>query len=102
MNFYGQPHARLCQDHSVHNTLEPSRSILFRLFSILLFRAPSVYLADLERIFVDELVTYRKWTEYIAYAVSEWADYSLWATVVLTATVGLLTIQSSDRPAPDR
>ncbi|PBK68964.1 hypothetical protein ARMSODRAFT_1039908 [Armillaria solidipes] len=75
-NFHGLPAARLECDKSVYGT-ETKRTPLVILLSPLLFSAPDIYLASLNKIWGDGLVTKTSWTVFIEKLKAEWQDLIL-------------------------
>jgi len=114
VNLYGQRGARVDRDQSVHGEIVNPRTWLVVLFSPLLFWESDVHLQELEKIWVDRLVHLRPWTEFIKKVNNEWqgstiivswlcftylcrlANYPLKATVLLSANMSFLSIQSVD------
>ncbi|TCD66563.1 hypothetical protein EIP91_001231 [Steccherinum ochraceum] len=97
LNYYGQPGAKLNSDdplHAMSNRIP--RSAWFWIFSPGLFWWPDMYLHSLETIWVDETVRYVHWSEFISALRQDWERSATPATVLLTANVGILAIQSVD------
>ncbi|KAK7676790.1 hypothetical protein QCA50_020258 [Cerrena zonata] len=102
-NYHGQPGARLNRDESLkEDTIHHPRSLTFLAISPLLFWMPDVYLVELEKIWVDETVNYRPWNKFIDELKRDWKASTTPATVLLSANVGFLAIQSIDIGDPDR
>ncbi|KAK7691174.1 hypothetical protein QCA50_006277 [Cerrena zonata] len=100
-NYHGQPIARLtCIDTVDKKHIHNPRSLLFLLFSPFFFWMPDIYLAELERIWVDQTVNYHHWNKFFAEISQDWKDAITPATVLLTANVGFLAIQSIDQDRP--
>ncbi|KAJ6595722.1 hypothetical protein DFH09DRAFT_145749 [Mycena vulgaris] len=100
-NFHGQPGARLDIDQTVYGTRH-KRTLLINLFNFLLFSAPSFNLTTLQSISLDGLVWNQSWDVFAARVQEEWKEFTLYATVLLTANVAFLAIQSVDQGGPDR
>ncbi|KAK0480557.1 hypothetical protein IW261DRAFT_1335466, partial [Armillaria novae-zelandiae] len=94
-NFHGLPAARLEREKSVHGT-EVKRSPLVILLSPLLFFAPDIHLASLNKIWGDGLVSQTSWTAFIKQLNTDWQDLIINSTVLLNANVAFLAIQSID------
>ncbi|KAJ7431193.1 hypothetical protein FB451DRAFT_1321023 [Mycena latifolia] len=103
-NFHGEPGARLSVDQSVYDTVR-KRTRLITLLSPLLFYAPDSNLVNLHKGLNDGLIRRRGWAELITKLHEGWQEFTLYATVVLTANVAFLAIQSVDKggnAVPDR
>ncbi|KAK0452421.1 hypothetical protein EV421DRAFT_1731069 [Armillaria borealis] len=94
-NFHGLPAAWLECDKSVYGT-ETKRTPLVILLSPLLFSAPDIYLASLNKIWGDGSVSKASWTVFIEKLKAEWQDLILNSTVLLNVNVAFLAIQSVD------
>ncbi|KAI5988625.1 hypothetical protein EDD15DRAFT_2531698 [Pisolithus albus] len=96
INFSGQPCARLDADQCIYAShYRSSRSgppYLIRIFDLFLFKSASVYLEELRQMWVDQIVHYPRWQKYIAKLTLEWARFTIFSTVLLTADVGVLAI----------
>ncbi|KAJ7591053.1 hypothetical protein C8J56DRAFT_934551 [Mycena floridula] len=90
-DFQGHPAVRLDRTLSVHGIPVLKRSLLITLLSPLLFSAPDVHYRSLQKIWVDRLVHSGAWAQFMNKLNSEWC-----ATVLLTANVSFLAIQSVD------
>ncbi|OCH87222.1 hypothetical protein OBBRIDRAFT_796401 [Obba rivulosa] len=101
LNFHGQNAARLCRDQTVHGKKSYDRSPLINILSPLLFNAPDEHLRGLERIWIDEVIVFQQWKDFIEKLKTEWTDFLLPATVLLTASVGFLAIPSVDSGDPN-
>ncbi|KAJ7359247.1 hypothetical protein DFH08DRAFT_686330, partial [Mycena albidolilacea] len=93
-HFHGEPGARLNADQSVHD--RHKQTMFIKILSPLLFYAPNFHLSRLHTISIDGLIRYREWPEFFMGLNSEWGEFILYATVVLTANVAFLAIQSVD------
>ncbi|KAJ6588850.1 hypothetical protein B0H19DRAFT_1248446 [Mycena capillaripes] len=95
-NFHGEPSARLNVGESVYTTI-PSRTLLIKLLSPLLFYAPDLRLVDLKTIYTDGLIRHRRYSGFIKDITSDWQNFhTLYATVLLNVNVAFLAIQSVD------
>ncbi|KIK21489.1 hypothetical protein PISMIDRAFT_104009 [Pisolithus microcarpus 441] len=96
INFSGQSCARLDADQCIyashHHPSRSGSSFLIRIFDLFLFKSASVYLEELRRMWVDQIVHYPRWQKYIAKLTSEWARFTIFSTVLLTADVGVLAV----------
>ncbi|KAI6132455.1 hypothetical protein EDD16DRAFT_407590 [Pisolithus croceorrhizus] len=94
INFSGQHCARLDAGKSIYASHDhPSRSgssFLIRIFDLFLFQSASGHIEELRQMWVDQIVHYPHWKEYIAKLTSEWARFTIFSTVLLTTNVGLL------------
>ncbi|KAK7017518.1 hypothetical protein VNI00_018597 [Paramarasmius palmivorus] len=106
LNFHGQPGARLDRGRSIHSPAysKAARSALFRIASSLMFFAPDLYRRARSKFWVDGLMHGNSWREFIASMNAEWQQLILLGTVILTANVAFLAIQSIDEATfnPDR
>lgn len=102
VNMHGEREARLQRHRSTYeqSTREPSR--LLRWVSPLFFNLPLQYLGELQKIWVDRSVNYQPWRAFINNLQKDWETSITPATVLLTANVGLLAIQSIDTNHSDR
>jgi len=91
-NFHGQPDARLNSDQSVFRGEARKRSMVTRLFSLLLFNAPDIHAREFHKVWVDRLINHVTWSQFIAKLTSEWQDFTLYNTVLLNANVALLAV----------
>ncbi|CAL1699536.1 unnamed protein product [Somion occarium] len=103
LNYHGQPGARLNRDECMSEaTVHRERSLTFLLLSPCLFWMPDIYLAELEKIWVDNTVNYRPWNRFITELKRDWKASTTPATVLLSANVGFLAIQSLDISDPNK
>ena len=73
VNCHGLNTARLSAGDSIHEAVvEPQRTWLIRLFSLLLFRAPEVHLKELEDVCTDGIVSVRTWRHFFDKLLAEW------------------------------
>ncbi|KAG7448692.1 uncharacterized protein BT62DRAFT_722057 [Guyanagaster necrorhizus] len=100
-NFHGQPAARLERSKSVYGT-KSKRTPLIILLSPLLFFAPDIHLASLNKIWVDGLLCKKSWASFIEEVSAEWHDLIINSTVLLNANVAFLAIQSVDNSSAKR
>ncbi|KAI0064305.1 hypothetical protein BV25DRAFT_1990055 [Artomyces pyxidatus] len=90
--FHGQNAARLQQDTNVYGDVEHPRSILIAIWSPVLFFAPEVHLKEIEQLWEDRIIVTTLWRNLVEKLQSEWQDFILLATVMLTVDVGFLAI----------
>ncbi|KAJ7719623.1 hypothetical protein DFH07DRAFT_761081 [Mycena maculata] len=90
-NFHGEPCARLEKQKSVFGD-SPTRSLLFRITSPLFFNAPISHVRTLEDLYVDELLSYAPWRQFIEGLCDEWQELILYGTVLLNADMAFLSI----------
>ncbi|PIL23469.1 hypothetical protein GSI_14780 [Ganoderma sinense ZZ0214-1] len=96
--FHGERYAQLDSDKSVFAE-EPSRhhrSKTFTLFSWLFFLTPHLYLERLSHTWVDNKINYDHWSNFISELQEDWAASITPSTIILSANVGFLAIQSVD------
>jgi hypothetical protein len=82
MNFAGQACARLNRDQPIYIKAKDSHSFLIRTVSPLLFFAPNVHLALLERVWIDETINEVPWKAHVVKLNEEWREFVLFATVL--------------------
>ncbi|KDQ52657.1 hypothetical protein JAAARDRAFT_183926 [Jaapia argillacea MUCL 33604] len=95
---FGQHGARLASDQSIYGrNIHPPRSYLLKMFSVLLFSAPNGYLKSLEETWLDRTLKYSAWKDLMMRLFGEREQLLLLSTVMLTANVSFLAIQSVDQ-----
>ncbi|KAI0253086.1 hypothetical protein BJV78DRAFT_1196557 [Lactifluus subvellereus] len=72
--FHGQPHARLVSHQTVYNKPKHETSLLFTVFSNVLWSAPKECLRDIEKLRTDELVPATAWGSFMKEKLKEWKD----------------------------
>ncbi|KAI0090331.1 hypothetical protein BDY19DRAFT_992535 [Irpex rosettiformis] len=103
LNYHGERGARIHRDDSVlKNTIRRERSLLFKLVTPFLFFMPSVYMKEIESVWIDETVDWISWRKFITLLLRDWNQSITPATVILSANVGFLAIQSIDTDSPNR
>ena len=117
-NYYGEPYARVNVNQSVFEdpSPPPARTWTFLTVSFLLFGVPAQCLKKIEKIWVDDILYAGCWNEFLSDRRKEWEKTitpvrqplrlswgglefdpeCVQATVLLSANVGLLAIQSVD------
>ncbi|KAI0067090.1 hypothetical protein BV25DRAFT_1848706 [Artomyces pyxidatus] len=90
--FHGQRVARLDQGRSLHGNVSRPRSLLITLLSPILFYAPELHLTEIEKLWADKIIVLRAWNAFITRLQSEWQEFVLYSTVMLTVDVGFLAI----------
>ncbi|PBK73896.1 hypothetical protein ARMSODRAFT_951414 [Armillaria solidipes] len=95
INFHGQTGARLERDASVYDTTF-KRTPLVVVLSPFLFFAPDIHLTTLKKIKGDGFFRRASWSGFTEKLYNEWREVILHATVLLTADVAFLAIQSVD------
>ena len=117
--FYGESYARLSRDEgALEECCHPEKhSLLFRLLTPFLFWQPKLYFSELNKVYADQTVHYHSWRKFISVLKNDWeisltpvclvsrtsenkAHSIIQATVLLSANVGFLAIQSIDN-SPD-
>ncbi|KAJ7155007.1 hypothetical protein C8R46DRAFT_1116799 [Mycena filopes] len=96
LQFYGEPGARLNSNQSVYGR-KRQKTFFIKLLAPLLLDAPSHHFQDLDSTFTDNIIRHREWSELLDKLSQEWGHFTLYSTVVLTANVGFLAIQSVDQ-----
>ncbi|PCH35227.1 hypothetical protein WOLCODRAFT_166136 [Wolfiporia cocos MD-104 SS10] len=96
IHFHGQPEARLDREQPIFDDTEHQRSWLLALVSPLLFYLPDQYMGELKKLWVEQTVNYRPWMAFVAGLRNDWESSILPATVLLSANVGLLAVNSID------
>ncbi|KDQ55293.1 hypothetical protein JAAARDRAFT_332841 [Jaapia argillacea MUCL 33604] len=95
---HGQHGARLARTHSIYGDgIHPPRSRLMKVLSFLFFYGPDVHLLALENMWVDQVMSYMPWRDLMSRLQDEWEKLLVMATVMLTANVSFLAIQSVDQ-----
>ncbi|KAI0819936.1 hypothetical protein BC628DRAFT_949364 [Trametes gibbosa] len=109
-HYHGTKWARLDSNRSIRNDLTSKTdeySWWFKIVSSLLFWTPTNYMCRLDEIWTDENVNQWPWRTFIKELQGDWQDSITPSTIILTASVGYLAIQSVDltsngQPAVDR
>lgn len=113
IHYYGEPCARLSGDEGAIEPSNKSHSQIFRIMNLLLFQQPDLYFTELSKVYPDRTVHYYAWRKFIGELKADWQNSltpvracpvhnsdSLTpvsqATVLLSAAVGFLAIQSID------
>ncbi|EJF57939.1 hypothetical protein DICSQDRAFT_163164 [Dichomitus squalens LYAD-421 SS1] len=96
MRFHGERYAQLDSDRSVYEDEHRQRSVLFNVLTWLFFYTPPIYFERLSRVWVDNKVNYDNWRGFIGELQDDWMASITPSTVILSANVGFLAIQSVD------
>ncbi|KAF9007837.1 hypothetical protein BDQ17DRAFT_1237536 [Cyathus striatus] len=96
LHWHGQPAVRLSRVASVH-TIVKERPTLIKIIFFFLFSAPEVHLQRLEKVWVDRLMYEGVWIQITRKLISEWNDFILCSTVLLTTNISFLAIQTIDQ-----
>ncbi|OCB84006.1 hypothetical protein A7U60_g8677 [Sanghuangporus baumii] len=81
LNFYGEQCARLSRDQRVVNSPPDNLPFLLRVFSrIALLDTPRRYAAELENLWIDNIVYAEPWKTFVTRSVDEWREMALWTT----------------------
>lgn len=73
LNYHGERGARIHRDDSVlEETIYKRRSWLFRLVTPFLFFMPSVYMKEIEHVWIDDTVDYISWRRFIQLLYKDW------------------------------
>ncbi|KAI0806194.1 hypothetical protein BC629DRAFT_1437671 [Irpex lacteus] len=103
LNYHGERGARIHRDDSVkQETVHGKRSLLFKLVNPFLFWMPSVYMKEIENVWIDESVDWISWRKFTTLIYKDWNQSMTPATVILSANVGFLAINSIDTGDEDR
>ncbi|GJE94787.1 hypothetical protein PsYK624_109600 [Phanerochaete sordida] len=103
LHFHGEVGARLDRkDSAFRADIKRPRSFAFLCISPLLFFMPFVYLKELEKTYVDNSVHYYFWRQFIEGLKRDWENSITPATVLLSANVGFLAINSIDTDSPNK
>ncbi|KAH8829358.1 hypothetical protein DL96DRAFT_1708500 [Flagelloscypha sp. PMI_526] len=94
MNYYGEAAVRLDRGQSICAHGRTTHTWLTTFMRPILFKAPDAYLSMIEQAYVDGMIHTNSWKEFILKMNSEWQENTLFATVLLNANVGFLTIDS--------
>lgn len=102
--FWGEEGARLDRDMNVlaQETPVAPYSWLFHTFSLFLFFMPLVYLRELDQASVDKTVNPHRWRKFITGLRRDWDNSITPATVLLSANIGFLAINSIDVGSPNK
>ncbi|PBK81348.1 hypothetical protein ARMGADRAFT_1020367 [Armillaria gallica] len=96
-HFYGEPAARLDRTTSIYDKNKVHKcSFLFHILNCLLFTAPCAHLRDIESILSDGILSQVVWRDFIKKICKDWADLTLYSTVLINVDVAFLSIQSVD------
>ncbi|TBU38611.1 hypothetical protein BD309DRAFT_874008 [Dichomitus squalens] len=96
IRYHGERYAQLDSDRSVYLETHHDRHLWFRMFSWIFFWTPQIYYDRLSITWVDSKVNYDHWKTFIGELQSDWAASITPSTVILSANVGFLAIQSVD------
>ncbi|KAH6917955.1 hypothetical protein BKA70DRAFT_5106 [Coprinopsis sp. MPI-PUGE-AT-0042] len=97
MSLHGEKGARLSSSQTIYSsTAGSSDSWFLRLISLFMFLGPTIHAQRLKKLTLDSIVSKREWSKLRERLVEEWREGILYATVILTANVAFLTIQSVD------
>ncbi|EKM58097.1 uncharacterized protein PHACADRAFT_182485 [Phanerochaete carnosa HHB-10118-sp] len=103
LHFHGEAGARLDRKDSAYKAdIRGPRSIIFNFILPLLFYMPSMYLEKLEGISVDSSFYNLYWSQFVEALKRDWEGSIIPATVLLSANVGFLAINSIDTTSPNK
>ncbi|KAI0346505.1 hypothetical protein BDW22DRAFT_765350 [Trametopsis cervina] len=103
LNYFGERGARIHRTDSVlEKSLHKPRSWFFCILTPFLFFMPSVYMEEIDNVWIDETVDSINWRRFITMLTRDWEHSITPATVILSANVGFLAIQSIDVNSPHR
>ncbi|KAG5719795.1 hypothetical protein E4T56_gene7279, partial [Termitomyces sp. T112] len=95
-NYYGQYGARLDYEQSVYSNKPPEETLLFKIFSPLLFFAPNVSLKSLNEVWVDGITIRARCLDFFFQMNIQWRGHIVHASILLNANVAFLAIPSND------
>lgn len=72
MNIYGHQGARLDSEQSIRGESNKHRTLIFWVFSPVLFFSPDTYLRSLEKIWIDKTINQIYWKEFIDHFKEDW------------------------------
>ena len=73
LNYHGERGARIHRDDSVlKDTIRGRRSLLFRMITPFLFFMPSVYMKEIDSVWIDDTVDWISWRKFITLLVRDW------------------------------
>ncbi|VDC02729.1 unnamed protein product [Peniophora sp. CBMAI 1063] len=93
IHFHGQRYARMNRHESVQqaSAVRP-RTWLMKVFSCLFLFAPEVHLSEMEKLYVDGVIVMYIWKRHITKLQDEWQELITYATIILTASVSMLSV----------
>ena len=75
LNYYGERGSRIQRDDSVlEGSIRRSRSFFFLFLSPILFFMPSVYMDELEHVWIDRTVDWITWRRFITMLTRDWEN----------------------------
>ncbi|KZV67867.1 hypothetical protein PENSPDRAFT_38700 [Peniophora sp. CONT] len=93
IHFHGQRYARMDRHESIRqSSATRPRTWLMKLFSCLFLFAPEVHLSEIEKLYVDGMIVVYVWKRHITKLQDEWQELITYATIILTASVSLLSV----------
>ncbi|KZV69975.1 hypothetical protein PENSPDRAFT_651874 [Peniophora sp. CONT] len=96
LHYHGQRWARLSRLESARKSTirvsHSTRTWTMKLFFVLFLHAPEGHIRDIEKVFVDGLVTAYAWKRYITKLRGEWEELVTYAAIMLTASVSMLSV----------
>jgi len=90
-HFHGEYAARLDRRLSVYGR-SPQRRYWMAIISPLLFNVPNGHLRDLQSLFMDDIISQLSWKRHLDKILSEWQEMTLYASLILNANVGILSV----------
>ncbi|KAI0760193.1 hypothetical protein C8Q74DRAFT_1294581 [Fomes fomentarius] len=102
IRYHGERYAQLDDNRSVHDPLDTESSLWFKIIIPLLFFTPHNYGERLRILYLDKKVNYTVWRKFIAELGEDWRNSIIPSTVILSANVGFLAIQSVDKDQANR
>ncbi|KAI0716506.1 hypothetical protein C8Q76DRAFT_724546 [Earliella scabrosa] len=97
MRYHGTIYAQLNSNATVYNVPTRRHSMWFRIATWLFGFTPKMYLDRLKEIWVDQKVDNSKWCGFLDALQADWTASITPGTVILSANVGFLAIQSVDQ-----
>ncbi|KAJ3556810.1 hypothetical protein NM688_g1813 [Phlebia brevispora] len=96
LHYHGELYARVTRGDSVFEPEKEHRSLFFRFCSLIFFNLPKLYYKELHKVYVDKTVHYYVWRRFIGGLKDDWQSSITPTTMLLSADVGFLAIQSLD------
>ena len=73
LNYFGERGARIDSKMSVFSpSVRQKRTLFFRFMTHLLFYMPTVYMEELERVWIDKTIDYLAWRKFITGLQHDW------------------------------
>ncbi|KAK0496997.1 hypothetical protein EDD18DRAFT_1331688, partial [Armillaria luteobubalina] len=95
-NYHGQRHARTYRDDSVYgyNFHKEKHTVLFRTMNLLLFYAPIKHYTELNKVWVDRVISKESWQRLIEQITDKWQQHIVLVSVSYRTVTQLLCYSS--------